>query len=50
MPRTEVTTKIWGQSSAMAAGKKNRRNINADDKDEGSVRRKVAGVEFEMTK
>jgi upstream activation factor subunit UAF30 len=51
MPRTEVTKKIWGYIKRNGLqDKKNRRNINADDKLKAVFGGKGSVSMFEMTK
>jgi upstream activation factor subunit UAF30 len=51
MPRTEVTKKIWGYIKRNGLqDKKNRRNINADDKLKAVFGGKSSVSMFEMTK
>ena len=51
MPRTEVTKKIWGYIKRNGLqDKKNRRNINADDKLKAVFSGKAQVSMFEMTK
>jgi upstream activation factor subunit UAF30 len=51
MPRTEVTKKIWGYIKRNGLqDKKNRRNINADDKLKAVFGGKASVSMFEMTK
>jgi upstream activation factor subunit UAF30 len=51
MPRTEVTKKIWGYIKRNGLqDKKNRRNINADDKLKAVFGGKSQVSMFEMTK
>ena len=51
MPRTEVTKKIWGYIKRNGLqDKKNRRNINADDKLKAVFSGKSQVSMFEMTK
>ena len=51
MPRTEVTKKIWGYIKRnWLQDKKNRRNINADDKLKAVFGGKSSVSMFEMTK
>ena len=51
MPRTEVTKKIWGYIKRNdLQDKKNRRNINADDKLKAVFGGKSSVSMFEMTK
>ena len=51
MPRTDVTKKIWGYIKRNGLqDKKNRRNINADDKLKAVFGGKSSVSMFEMTK